>query len=87
MYAQFFRFVAAALNQHVENLALVIDGAPQVHPLAGDANDHLVEVPPVGRAWAAPSKPSDKPRTSKPIAAPFHRKPPGLRCSDHGQFD
>jgi len=37
--------VAAALNQHVENLALVIDGAPQVHPLARDANDHLVEVP------------------------------------------
>jgi hypothetical protein len=23
----------------------VIDGAPQIHPLAGDANDHLVEVP------------------------------------------
>src|SRR4030088_595415 len=48
--------VAAALNQHVENLALVIDGAPQVHPLARDANDHLVEVPPVARAWAAPSQ-------------------------------
>ena len=27
--------VAAALNQDVENLALVIYGAPQVHPLAG----------------------------------------------------
>src|SRR6202162_4725445 len=53
--------VAAALNQHVENLALVIDSAPQVHPLAGDANDHLVEVPSVARAWAGPSEPAGKP--------------------------
>ena len=28
--------VAPALNQHVEDLALVIDGAPEVHPLPGD---------------------------------------------------
>src|SRR5580704_18417821 len=50
------RLVAPALNQHAENLALVVDGAPQVHPLAGNANHHLVEVPPVARAWAAPSQ-------------------------------
>jgi hypothetical protein len=37
--------VAPALNQHVENLALVIDGAPQVHSPAGDPDHHLVEVP------------------------------------------
>src|SRR5437763_3236376 len=30
--------VAAALHQHIENLALVIDGAPQVHPFACDAS-------------------------------------------------
>src|SRR5712671_4996934 len=52
--------VAAALNQHVENLALVIDRAPQVHLPAGDPDHHLVEVPPVARAWALPSKPSGK---------------------------
>src|SRR6202045_1720990 len=46
--------VAPALNQHVENLALVIDGAPQVHPFASNPNHHLVEVPAVARAWAAP---------------------------------
>src|SRR3981189_1538023 len=46
--------VAPALNQHVENLALVVDGAPQVHPLAGNPDYHLVEVPSVARAWAAP---------------------------------
>ena len=28
--------IAPALNQHVEDLALVIDGPPQVHPFAGD---------------------------------------------------
>ena len=28
---------------------------------SGDANDHLVEVPPVARAWAGPSKPPGKP--------------------------
>jgi hypothetical protein len=41
--------VAAAVNQHVENLALVIDGAPQVHPFAGNPDHHLVEVPALGR--------------------------------------
>src|SRR5207248_4347880 len=47
--------------QRIENLALVIDGAPQVHPFAGDANHHLIEVPPVARSWAAPSKPAGEP--------------------------
>ena len=28
--------IAPALDQHVQDLALVIDGAPEVHPLAGD---------------------------------------------------
>jgi hypothetical protein len=43
--------VAAALNQHVENLALMIDGAPQVHAFAGDPDHHLVEVPSIARSW------------------------------------
>jgi len=29
--------VASALDQHVEDLALVVDGLPQIHPLAGCA--------------------------------------------------
>jgi hypothetical protein len=33
--------------------ALVVDGAPQVHPLPGDPDDHLIEVPSRARAWAA----------------------------------
>ena len=39
------RLSASARNPHIEDLSLMIDGAPQVHPLAGDANHHLVEVP------------------------------------------
>jgi len=35
--------VAPALNQHIEDLALMIDGAPQVHPLARDPDHHLVQ--------------------------------------------
>jgi hypothetical protein len=31
----------------------MIDGTPQVHPPAGDPNDHLVEMPSIIRAWAA----------------------------------
>jgi hypothetical protein len=31
--------------RYVENLAFVIDGTPQIHPLVVDANDHLIQVP------------------------------------------
>ena len=37
--------VSPALKQHVEDLAFVVDRTPEIHPLAGDANDNLVEVP------------------------------------------
>jgi hypothetical protein len=46
--------VAATLDQHVEDLALVVDGTPQVRPLAGDPNNHLVQVPPIARAGTVP---------------------------------
>jgi hypothetical protein len=46
---------AAALDQHVEDLAFVVDGTPEVHPLAGDPNDHLVQVPAIARAGTVPS--------------------------------
>jgi len=43
------RFTAAlvspTLNQHVEDLVLVIDGLSEIHPLAGNAHDHLILVP------------------------------------------
>jgi hypothetical protein len=50
--------VAPTLNQHVEDLALEINGTPQIHPLAGDPNHHLVEVPAIARPRTAPPLPS-----------------------------
>jgi hypothetical protein len=35
-----------AACRYVEDLAFVIEGTPEVHPFAGDGNDHLVQVPP-----------------------------------------
>jgi hypothetical protein len=37
--------VPSALNQDFENLALMIDRAAQLHMLAGDPDDHFVEMP------------------------------------------
>jgi hypothetical protein len=37
--------VAPALHQKIENLALVVDHAPEVHLLATDPDHHLVEMP------------------------------------------
>jgi len=52
--------VAPALDQHVEDLTFMVDGAPKVHPPAGNANHHLVEMPAIARAGAlAPEVPHD----------------------------
>ena len=48
--------VASALNQHIENLALVVDGTPQIHPLTGDPHHHLVKMPAVARPRAKLSR-------------------------------
>ena len=64
------QLVAPALNQHVENLALVIDGAPQIHPFAGNPDHHLVEVPSIARAWAA------SPQLSGNLRAEFQNPAP-----------
>jgi hypothetical protein len=44
--------VAPTLDQHVEHLTLMVDGAPQVHSPAGNADHHLVEMPARARAGA-----------------------------------
>ena len=33
--------VSPALDQDLEDLAFMIDGAPEIHPLAGDPDNHL----------------------------------------------
>jgi len=45
--------IAAALDQHVEDLALMVDRSPQVHAFAGDPDDHFVEVPSAVRGGSA----------------------------------
>src|ERR687888_1740174 len=50
--------VASALDQYVENLALVIDGAPQIQPLAAHAPLHLVQMPAIARPRATLAQPS-----------------------------
>jgi hypothetical protein len=53
--------VPSALNQDLEDLALMIDRAPQIHMLAGDPDDHFVEMPAI--TWsrtAPPQSPSDR---------------------------
>jgi hypothetical protein len=37
--------VASTLHQKIDNLALVVDRAPEVHLLATDPDHHLVEMP------------------------------------------
>src|SRR5215212_10289651 len=46
--------VASALNQHLENLAFMINGAPQVHPLTDNPDHDLVEVPSIAWPWPTP---------------------------------
>src|SRR4051812_43574164 len=46
--------VAPALNQDIENEALLVDGAPEPMLRAGNGNDHLVEVPLVAALRGAP---------------------------------
>ena len=55
------RPVSSALNQDLEDLALVVDRAPQIHLLAGDPDDHFVEMPAIARSRTAPPQtPSDR---------------------------
>jgi len=55
------RPVPSALNQDLEDLALMIDRAPQIHMLAGDPDDHFVEMPAITRSRTAPPQsPSDR---------------------------
>ena len=63
-------FVPSALNKDFENLAFEIDRAPQVHMLADDPDDHLVEMPAVARPRTAPPQPTydNRPEFQHPAA-------------------
>src|SRR6185295_19704102 len=54
------RRVSTTLDQDLEDLALVVDGTPQIHLLACDPDDHFVEMPAIARSRTARSQaPSD----------------------------
>jgi hypothetical protein len=36
--------VAATLDQHIKDFAFVVDGTREIHPLAGNPDNHLVQV-------------------------------------------
>ena len=49
------RPVSTTLDQDLEDLAFVVDGTPEIHPLARDPHHHFVEVPPIARPRTAPA--------------------------------
>jgi len=46
--------VPALLNHDIEHLAFVVDSAPEVHALASDRADDLVQMPARGGGWPLP---------------------------------
>ncbi len=50
------RRVPSFLNEQVQNLAFVIDRAPEPHALARDANDHFVQMPPTSGSLSLAAK-------------------------------
>jgi hypothetical protein len=51
-------FVASALDQHVEDLALAVDRPPKVHLPASDRHEHLIQMPDIARSAAPPTQAS-----------------------------
>src|ERR671933_875901 len=48
--------IAPALNQDVEDLAILVHGAPEIVQLAADADEDLVQVPLVARTRSSPAQ-------------------------------
>ena len=63
-------FVPSVLNKDFENLAFMLDGAPQIHPSASDPDDYLVEMPAIAGPRTAPPQPAcdTRPEFQHPVA-------------------
>ena len=57
------RLVPPPLHQNAQNFALVVDRAPQIHPIVANADDHFIQMP--SRAWSR-ALASKSPRESGP---------------------
>jgi hypothetical protein len=40
--------ISPLLDQHIENGAFIVHGAPEPHSLAIDLHDHFIQMPPAG---------------------------------------
>ena len=65
------RPVATTLDQDLEDLALVVDGTPQIHLLARDPDDHFVEMPAIARSRTARSQAPRDRRSEFEHPAPY----------------
>jgi len=72
------RGVPARLDQDVEDVAVLIDGRPQLLPTAVDRQEHLVEMPPVAGSGSAAAQPAGvlRPELDTPL-------PDRLVADDH----
>ena len=70
--------VPAGLDQDVEDVAVLIDGPPQLLPTAVDRQEHLVEMPPVAGSGLAAAQPAGvlRPELGTPL-------PDRLVADDH----
>jgi hypothetical protein len=48
--------IATALDNLVENIAILINGPPQPVLLAGDVDDHFIQMPEIVGAWLLATK-------------------------------
>jgi hypothetical protein len=56
--------IALSLHKYVENLAFIVDRAPQPEPLFGNHHGHLVEMP--LRSWLRPRRRRSSPANIGP---------------------
>jgi hypothetical protein len=64
--------ISSALNEDVENEAILINGAPEPMLFAGDCDDNLIEMPFVATARSGGSFWRIPVRTSRPSSEWFH---------------
>src|SRR3954452_2977821 len=62
--------VPARLDQDIKDLAVLVDGAPQIHASAGNAHDHLIQMPAIAWTWSLLPQPSRKERSEFQDPAP-----------------
>ena len=63
--------IAAFLDQTIEDLAFIIDGAPQPHSSSGNLHDHFIEMPAAGLLRSGPTQVLCKLKTEFQVPASY----------------